>query len=48
MDNYIINELSCIKNRFATIIQELEKRDGLIDSSILNLIDDINKLSVQI
>jgi hypothetical protein len=37
-----------IRNEFQTTINELKRQNGMIPTDILNLIDDINKLSVEI
>lgn len=37
-----------IRNEFQTVISALKQQDGVVSTEILNLIDDINKLSVEI
>ena len=47
-DNQIIKELTHIRDNFDFIISELKTRNGIIKSEILDLIDDINHLSVEV
>ena len=47
-DEYLFCELSSIKNRFEVVISELQKKNGVIDTQLLNLVDSINALSVMI
>jgi hypothetical protein len=47
-DEYLLCELISIKNRFEVVISELQKKDGVIDTQLLNLVDSINALSVMI
>ena len=44
----LYHSLLGIRNEFQTVINTLKKQDGVVSTEILNLIDDINKLSVEI
>ena len=37
-----------IRNELHTVIESLKLQDGIVSTEILNLIDDINTLSVEI
>lgn len=47
-DEQIIEKLIQIKNDFSTIIDELKTKNGIIATNILDLIDEINHLSVEV
>lgn len=47
-DDKIISGLSSIIGDLSLIISELKLRDGIISTEILDLLDDINRLSVEI
>lgn len=42
----LYHSLLGIRNEFQTVINTLKQQDGVVSTEILNLIDDINKLSV--
>lgn len=44
----LYHSLLGIRNEFQTVISALKQQDGVVSTEILNLIDDINKLSVEI
>lgn len=48
IDEYTIKELTDIYNRFSIVVEELKTRNGKVSTPILDLIDKINKLSVEI
>jgi hypothetical protein len=37
-----------IRNEFSVVISELQKQQGVISTEILDIIDSINKLSVEV
>lgn len=47
-DEQIISGLSSIIGDLSLIISELKLKDGIISTEILDLLDDINRLSVEI
>ena len=44
----LYHSLLGIRNEFQTVISALRQQDGVVSTEILNLIDDINKLSVEV
>lgn len=37
-----------IRNEFQTVVNDIKNHDRMVSTEVLNLIDDINKLSVEI
>ena len=37
-----------IRNEFQTVVNDIKKHDRMVPTEVLNLIDNINKLSVEI
>jgi len=48
MSDNIIGKLELIKNNFECVINQLKSNQTLINTNILDLIDEINLLSVEI
>lgn len=47
-DEYLLNELRSINDRLSVVVLELKKKNGVIDTQLLNEIDRTNKYSVEI
>lgn len=47
-DKEIITKLVIIKNNLIPIIEELKKKNGIINSDILDELDNLNKLTVEV
>lgn len=47
-DEYLLNELRSINDRLSVVVSELKKKNGVIDTQLLDVIDKINKLTVEI
>ena len=47
-DEYLLNELRSINYRLSVVVSELKKKNGVIDTQLLDAIDKINKLTVEI
>lgn len=47
-DEYLLFELMSIKTRLEVVVSELQKKNGVIDTQLLNAMDSINALSVSV
>jgi hypothetical protein len=47
-DEYLLNELRSINNRVAIVVSELKKKNGVIDTLLLDELDKLNKYSVEL
>lgn len=47
-DEYLLNELRSINDRLAIVVSELKKKNGVIDTQLINELDRTNKYSVEV
>lgn len=47
-DEYLLNELRSINDRLAIVVSELKKKNGIIDTQLINELDRTNKYSVEV
>lgn len=47
-DEYLLNELRSINDRLSVVVSELKKKNGVIDTQLLNELDRTNKYSVEV
>ena len=47
-DEYLLNELRSINDRLSVVVSELKKKNGIIDTQLLDALDKTNKLTVEV
>lgn len=47
-DEYLLNELRSINDRLSVVVSELKKKNGVIDTQLLDTLDKTNKLTVEV
>ena len=47
-DEYLLNELRSINYRLSVVVSELKKKNGVIDTLLLDELDKLNKYSVEL
>ena len=47
-DEYLLNELRSINDRLSVVVSELKKKNGVIDTQLLDALDKTNKLTVEV
>jgi hypothetical protein len=47
-DEYLLNELRSINDRLSVVVSELKKKNGVIDTQLLDALDKTNKLTIEV